>query len=462
MLRELKLINSLERSSWMVLHVDNRPLKLLALFIFIAMCVYRVGHSLSYTSPAHSEEVVDVEICGFNEIQSRGRYQESTNLTHIIRVYEGMICVSKIFLKNSYSEPPHPLLGATYFPGSLVVVLDLLNRKVVEYVIVNLTTYGPSGKLVVKELYAATFTYRKIGVRDIYEGPIIPKVKFLDESGNVNLTFLVLTYEVLSYDSGICTYAYRALNDATLLSTSNYRVALDFWSLVFEELLNLRVKVGIARLDLQLVIPLSCNGDLNEYIELLKLVNETLTSSNEVIVFIEVPHPITYRNESLVAVSIDNFIITSSRDVDVLIHEVGHVLGLVHPRVNNDLRSHANVLFHESIMLASLSNNRKRLSIGDLLGLAHSTSILLKQLNITSYIRFKEYVDVLLMDIEELSIILPLVMRVYVSNEIPKPISDTLKEGFITLEVSSDGFITIHLNYKLIELLKTIRTLVST
>lgn len=446
----------------MVLHIDNRLLKLLTLFIFIAISVYRVGHSLSYTFPAHTEEVVDVEICGINELQGSGRHQEYINSTHFIRVYEGMICVSKVFLKNSHSEPPNPLLGAAYFPGSLVVTLDLLNRKVVEYVIVNLTTYGPSGKLVTKELYAATFTYRKISVKDLYEGLIMPKVKFLDSSGNVNLTFVVLAHEVLSYDSGTCTYVYRVLDEAALSFKSNYRVALDFWALVFEELLNLRVNIGIARLDIQLTIPLSCSGDLDEYLKLLKLINEVLTLSNEVIVFIEVPHPIIYRNESLIAVSIDNIIITSSEDVDVLIHEVGHVLGLVHPHISNDLRSHINTLFYESIMLASISSHRKRLSVGDFIGLAYSTSILLRQLNPTSYTRFKEYIDALLIDVEELSITLPFVVRVYVSNEVPKPILDILKEGFITLEVSGDGSVTTYLNHKLIKLLKTINTLIST
>ncbi|MEM1709462.1 MAG: hypothetical protein QW820_00945, partial [Sulfolobales archaeon] len=177
--------------------------------------------------------------------------------------------------------------------------------------------------------------------------------------------------------------------------------------------------------------------------------------NDDVIVIIEIPKPVEFNGEVLLALTIGRYIFLSLRNADLIIHEVGHTLGLQHPNISDFEESWVYSIFYESVMLKSSSSTYKKVTLGDLVGLARSLYVLE---GVRGREEFNKRLDNFGINVENLCVVLPVMRRAYLSKDIPEVILSIIMDGIVKFKVDVDGgVVDYEFNHKLLEMLKVIR-----
>jgi len=356
----------------------------------------------------------------------------------IIRNCSGVVCISRIIYDDNYSEPPDIIFGRKYFNGGLIEYIDLKGYEVRRTVIVNITT-RTEAKLVSVEENLDEFVLRNVCISEFYEGIPTPQLNYLFNK-SIKLDLIILSPTKTYCNISGCQYSYHVLTNKSLLSY--YMEALDIWRLVLNKFFNYDL-ISVVRDDINIDFNVFISGDevvdVEDFLTYIKL---WLPSNDDLIVVIEIPKPARVGGEELLAFTYRNFIFLSKRDVSIIAHEIGHVLGLTHPLISEEW---LNTVFYESIMLKYSSSNRRRFTLGDFIGLSHILFLLedgVRREQLTN--KLKEVG----IDPENMCVILPMVKRVYVAREIPKVLSTIISEGLVVFDVDEYGGLK-NINYSL-------------
>ncbi|MEM2443684.1 MAG: hypothetical protein QXK56_00295 [Sulfolobales archaeon] len=376
----------------------------------------------------------------------------SINNYEIKRLCSGLICVSK-FVYDDYSGPPDLLLGRRYFYGAILDRIDLLNNSIKRIITINITTRNNDVLILSVEKDLGNFTYKEFCIGDYYEGIIKPAVKYL--SNNViKLNVAVLNYEVLDCNPYGCLYHYTHSSNESSLDI--YEKAFSFWTSTIKYVLgyNSTLKfIDNVYEGFTIFLPHDEYGTIrfDEFHILWDFLSRSVDS--DLVIIVELPRPVKLRDSTLLAFTYGNFIFLSTRRVDVIVHEVGHVLGLQHPRISEVKDLWVSDIFHESVMLRTTLSRYKRISLGDLVGLARSI-YMLEDFNTQR--RLINYLSSLGIDVENLCIIVPVVRRVYPSTDIPEVISSFIKEGLAKFEVDDGNITNLEINQYVVDIIRFI------
>jgi len=186
--------------------------------------------------------------------------------------------------------------------------------------------------------------------------------------------------------------------------------------------------------------------DVEDFLTYIRL---GLPNNDDLVVVIEIPKPVKVGDEVLLAFTYRNFIFLSKRDVSIIVHEVGHVLGLTHPLISEEW---LNTIFYESIMLKYSSSIMRRFTLGDFIGLSHVLFLLEDGVGREQLINKLKEVGV---DPENMCVILPMVKRTYIAKEIPKVLSSIISEGLVVFDVDVYGRLkSINYSLNILDILK--------
>ncbi|MCS7108783.1 MAG: hypothetical protein NZ911_05240 [Sulfolobales archaeon] len=426
---------------------------LLSMTFLVVLMIYSLfpnGFLTSRFINIYSREVVGFEVCKHQIDMSNFNCTLLMGDHEIKKVCSGLVCVSR-FIYDDYSEPPDLIFGVKYFEGVVIYSIDLIRNNIRRVVTINLTRNNVIQTLSI-EKNLGDFTHKKLCIADFFEGIINPSIRYVSD-GVIRLNITLLTYEVINCSVHGCLYYYRQSFNESLLS--KYEKAFDVWTSIMRSLLgyNSIVKfINGSRNGFTVFIPYREGGivEFNELHSIWNLLNEFIDDNS--IIIIEVPGPIKLGSDTLLAFTYRNLMFVGNRRVDVIVHEVGHVLGLQHPKVFNIEGFWVDDIFYESIMLKTSPSNCKRVSLGDLVGLARSIYVLEDFDGREELIRNLSSLGI---DADNICTIIPVAKRIYPSKDIPEVISSIIREGIARLDFSDDGdLVDYDLNYNTLKLLK--------
>ncbi len=369
----------------------------------------------------------------------------------IVRNCSGLISVSKL-IYDDYSEPPDIILGSRFFEGFILDEVDLTSNRIKRGVTVNIVTRNVGVQTLSQEWDLGEFTYNEFCLIDHYDGTIKPSIRYVS-SGVVELRVVVLTYDILSCGLGGCTYSYRVVPKELLPDV--YEEAFDVWLSIFKLVFNYNTSLAFIddqRFNYEFFISSNDKIGFKELHSFLSVLKGLF--SEDLIVIIEVPKPIKFNEDILIAFTYGNYVFLSLRRADIIIHEVGHILGLQHPDVNEFKEPWIYNIFYDSVMLKYSTGNYKKITLGDLAGLARSIYIL-------EGFRMREELDRKLselgINVGNLCVILPTLRRLYPSKDIPEVILPTIRDGILKFKVDDDGNINYYrFNYEVLAIIKAV------
>lgn len=429
-------------------------LLLIVALIVVVLPLYMLSGGLLTTKllGMYSKEAVGFDVCDHQTVMSDASCDTSISESKIARICSGLVCVSKIIYEDR-SEPPDLILGSKYFRGLMVDEVDLTNNKVSRVVIVNITTRNGSIQTLRLERDLGVFNYSKFCLVNSYEGDVIPAVKYLS-NGVAELRVAVLTYEDLGCNLSMCAYSYHVVPSELLPSV--YKEAFNVWKSVLESVFNYDTSITFVdnpHFNHTFLITENDKIELEDVHSVLNALRGLF--NDDVIVITEIPKPVEFNGEALLAFTLGRYVFLSLRSADLIIHEAGHTLGLQHPNINDFGESWIYNLFYESVMLRSSSSIYKRVSLGDLIGLARSIYVLE---DLKGREELNKRLDDFGINAENLCVALPVMRRVYLSKDVPEVVLSIIMNGITKFRVNDDGGIADYeFNYKLLDMLKVIR-----
>ncbi|MEM2347757.1 MAG: hypothetical protein QW267_05710 [Sulfolobales archaeon] len=442
------------KGNLIIVRTSSPALLLIVALIVIMLSTYILSGGLLTTKllGMYSKKAVGFDICDHQTVMLDVWCDTLINESKIARVCNGLICVSKIIYEDR-SEPPDLILGSKYFRGLIIDEVDLTNNKVSRIAVVNITTRNGDIQTLKLEKDLGVFNYSKFCLVNYYEGDIIPAVKYLS-NGVIKLRAAVLTYEDLGCDLGKCAYSYYVVPSGSL--PNSYIEAFDVWKSILELVFNYDTSiifVDSPHFNNTILITESDRMVLEDVHSILNSLKGLF--NDDVIVIIEIPKPVEFNGEVLLALTIGRYIFLSLRNADLIIHEVGHTLGLQHPNISDFEESWVYSIFYESVMLKSSSSTYKKVTLGDLVGLARSLYVLE---GVRGREEFNKRLDNFGINVENLCVVLPVMRRAYLSKDIPEVILSIIMDGIVKFKVDVDGgVVDYEFNHKLLEMLKVIR-----
>jgi len=399
-------------------------------------------------SPVSKLESSGREVIGFNVCEQFLKNESCeviVGIDSIIRSCSGAVCISRIIYDDNYSEPPDIIFGRKYFNGGLIEYIDLNSYEVRRTVTVNITT-RIGVRLVSIEESLDKFVLRNVCISEFYEDIPTPYLNYLLNK-SIKLNLLILSPTKTYCNVSGCLYSYHTLTNESLLSY--YMEALSVWELVFGKFFNYDL-ISVVRDDIDLDFNIFITDDeVIDVEDFLTYIRLGLPNNDDLIVVIEIPKPVKVGDEVLLAFTYRNFIFLSKRDVSIIVHEVGHVLGLTHPLISEEW---LNTIFYESIMLKYSSSIMRRFTLGDFIGLSHVLFLLEDGVGREQLINKLKEVGV---DPENMCVILPMVKRTYIAKEIPKVLSSIISEGLVVFDVDVYGRLkSINYSLNILDILK--------
>ncbi len=395
---------------------------------------------------------------------TRTRYHCSIDLnsTHVIRTCWALKKPRLVVLDDNSTLNANSLrlyYGVTSINDTIIEVADLSRQVAYKY---RTACVGSLG-CYVKQLHNESFRYVKVDLWKYYPHILEPHV-FLEYSDNgISLKFMIIDYTLKNCNSNGCQYLFKPTSNTSKISW--YKNTLSVWCNVISIVYGVNCSIDIVS------DPESPGVEavINERYDKLWLYTLTrrlydLYYNGSYILIVELPRPISYSPMILGewVPSYNTVVVANHYYMGfVVIHEVGHSLGLSHhnevfrvPRWYNQLFQTNTISGCYVSVMASIPQGKltryncsRTISAGDLYVLV---------VNLHSYLRGKlaradEVLSEIGVWVENKSILLPLTP----SNSIPEPIASILARGVASIS-THDNNVKARFYPEVLELMKII------